>query len=82
MCKVETKTVKISASNYKGICAYAGSLQKELGEPVSVDKALMFLLYKKKLSDLAGSWKMSDKQAEEMMNTLHKGWSNWKIKSA
>lgn len=27
-----------------------------------------------KLSDLAGSWKMSDKEAEEFMSELKKGW--------
>jgi len=78
---METKTVKISASNYKMIYEYAGELQKELGQPVSIDKTLTFLLHKSRLSDLAGSWKMSEKEATEMMKNLRKGWGNWKIKS-
>lgn len=77
-----TKTVKISESNYKAVCEYAGEIQRNLGEPVSVDKALSLLLSSKKLSDLAGTWKMKDKEAEDMKKTLRKGWSRWKIKSA
>ena len=78
---MEAKTVKISAENYRLLCGYAGELQVELGEPVSVDRALTFLFYKSKLSDLAGSWEMSDKEAEEMLTSLRKGWDKWKIKS-
>ena len=78
---METKAIKISESNYKWICEYAGDLQKELGEPVSVDRALTFLTKRSKLSDLAGSWVMSDKDVKEMMDTLKKGWKKWKIKS-
>ncbi|MBI4142004.1 hypothetical protein HY484_03710 [Candidatus Woesearchaeota archaeon] len=79
---MDTKTVKISAENYKWICSYAGELQKELGEPISVDRALGFLANKTKLSDLAGAWTMSDKEAATIMKNLRKGWSTWKIKSA
>jgi len=78
---METKAIKISESNYKWICAYAGELQKELREPVSIDRAITFLTKKNKLSDLAGSWIMNDKEAEEMISTLKKGWKEWKIKS-
>ena len=77
-----TKTIKISEHNYREICTYAGELQKEVGAPVSIDKAITFLFHKGKLSDLAGTWNISDKEAEEMMKTLQKGWKNWKIKSA
>ena len=37
-------------------------------------------MMKRKLSKLAGSWKMSDKEAEAMLKKLRKGWSNWKIR--
>lgn len=78
---METKTVKISAVNYKGICEFAGELQQEFGEPVSVDRALTFLLQKPKLSDLAGSWQMTEHQEKEMMKNLNEGWKKWRIKS-
>lgn len=29
------------------------------------------------LSNLAGKWEMSDKEAEEFMKTLKKGWRKW-----
>ena len=79
---MNTKTVKISSDTYRDVCVFAGELQKELGEPVSLDKALSFLIHKRKLSDLAGCWKMNEKEASEMMTTLRKGWNTWKIKSA
>ncbi len=78
---METKTVKMSANNYKALCEMAGELQAEWGEPVSIDKALTFLVHQTKLSDLAGSWKMSDKETEEFLKTVRTGWSRWKIKS-
>ncbi len=79
---MEAKAIKISPSNYREICEFAGELQQEVGEPVSIDRAITFLLHRNKLSDLAGSWTMSDKEAESFMEDLHKGWSKWKIKSA
>ena len=75
------KTVKISDTNYKMICEFAGELQKELGSPVSIDRTLFFLLKRKKLSDLAGSWKMTDKEVDNMKEGLKRGWKSWKIKS-
>ena len=76
-----TKTIKVSESNYRYICEFAGELQSDLGEPVSVDKALSFLFNRGKISDLAGSWKMNDKEVEEMFSSLRQGWSRWKIRS-
>ena len=37
-------------------------------------------LRKKLLGDLAGSFKMSDKEVETMFKNLHKGWKKWQIK--
>ena len=76
-----TKTIKISESNYRSLCGFAGELQASFGEPVSVDRALTFFFQQTTLSDLAGTWKMNDREAEEMMSFLQKGWSRWKIKS-
>ena len=61
---METKTVKISEENYKKIRKFAGELQKEIGEPVSVDRALSFLFKKTSIKDLAGALKMTDKEAK------------------
>lgn len=76
-----TKTVKISEDNYREICGFAGELQKELGESVSIDRAITVMFHKSKLSDLAGSWKMNNEEAEDFRKKIKKGWSRWKIKS-
>lgn len=75
---MEAKTVKISEENYRRIHEYAGELQKEVGKPVSVDKTLGILLQRKELSDLAGSWKMSEKEAKTIFKSVRKGWNTWK----
>lgn len=79
---METKTIKVSETNYRNICEYAGTLQQEWGEPVSLDKALSHLFRKGKISDLAGRWKMTDKEETEMMKSLRRGWKSWKIPPA
>ncbi len=37
---------------------------------------------KKKLSDLAGRWKMSDEEAQEFMRSIGGRWKRWKVPSA
>lgn len=77
----ETKTIKISEENYGWLCELAGELQKTTKKPVSIDKALSILNQKIKgnLSELAGSWKMTDKETEEFMSSLKQNWKKWKI---
>ncbi|HLD05165.1 MAG TPA: hypothetical protein VJG90_05605 [Candidatus Nanoarchaeia archaeon] len=75
---MEAKTIKISAANYKRLNELAGELQKKVGKPVSVDKALNHLLRKGDLLDVAGGWKMSDKEETEIMKSIRRGWKNWK----
>jgi len=76
---MEAKTIKISPSNYRRLHEVAGELQKETGKPISIDKTLSYVLNKGKLSDFAGSWKMSDKEAEEFMKDTRRMWRRWKI---
>lgn len=76
---MKTRTVKIREESYKLLVEYAGELQKELREPVSIDKALNFFFRKSKLSALAGMWQMTDSEAADMMKSLRKGWGKWKI---
>ena len=75
---METKTVKISTENYRRINEIAGELQKQTGKPISVDRTLTYILHMPKISDLAGMWKMSDKEAEEIFSSLRKSWKTWK----
>ena len=77
-----TKAIKISDENYRWLSKIAGSLQAEIGAKVSIDGAITHLKKgKKSIMDLAGSWNMSDKEAEELKKSLRKGWASWKIKS-
>ena len=80
-----SKTIKISGENYFWLLKLAGELQKQRRKPVSFDEAIYVLrsnnLKKKKLSSLAGSWKMSDKEAEDFKKNLRKGRSKWEIPS-
>ncbi|MEK6953144.1 MAG: hypothetical protein AABX29_09095 [Nanoarchaeota archaeon] len=81
---METKTIKISKENYEWLCEEAGKLQAKEKKTVSIDEALS-KLHKKmngKISDLAGAWKMDDKEVETFMEDLDRGWKRWKLESA
>ena len=75
-------SIKISEENYKILCELSGKLRERLHKPVSINDAISFLYKKRKISDLAGTWKMSDKEAGEFMADLKEGWKKWKIISA
>ena len=74
-------SIKISEENYKRLSSLSGRLRESLERPVSINEAISFLYKKGKISDLAGTWKMSDKEAGEFTSTLKEGWKKWKIKS-
>ena len=76
---METKTIKISVENYKRIHEVAGELQKQVGRPMSVDKTLTYILHKPRISDLAGSWKLKDDEANDIGISIRKNWKTWKI---
>ena len=80
---METKTIKISKESYQWLCQEAGRLQEKEKKKVSIDDALKFVQNKMKgrLSDVAGGWKMTDKEVETFMGDLKKGWKRWKIES-
>lgn len=79
-----SKTIKISDENYRWLLHVVSELQKRKGKLVSFDEALDNLkkgVVKGKLSDLAGSWDMDDKEADNLKKWLKKGWGKWKIES-
>ena len=77
-----TKAIKISEKNYEWLSKLAGNLQAESGQHVSIDGAISHLKERKtKLSDLAGTWALTDKETKKMMGSLRKGWKSWKIRS-
>ncbi len=76
---MSTKAVKLSEENYRWLCEVAGTAQAEEKRMVSIDDALTSVRKQLggKLSDLAGSWKMSDKEADELMRGLRRDWKKW-----
>jgi len=76
------KSIKISAENYEKLCSISGKLTEKFNRPVSINEAISFLYKKKGLSEIAGTWKMEDKEVEEIKESLKRGWKNWKIKFA
>jgi hypothetical protein len=78
----ELKAIKISKETYAELSAIAGELQIKTRRPVSIDEAMKYLIRRskkgKKISDLAGSWIMSDNEAEEIKASTEKAWETWK----
>jgi predicted CopG family antitoxin len=70
-------SIKISEDNYKKLSVLSGTLREELKKPVSLNDAISYLYKKKKLSEFAGKWKMSDENLNKMKSDLREGWSNW-----
>ena len=78
----ELKAVKISKETYSELSAIAGELQIQRKRPVSMDEAMKYLIRRsrkgKKISDLAGSWSMTDDEAKEVKESIAKAWETWK----
>ncbi len=75
---METKVIKISKENYEWLCELAGKMQTEEKRSVSFDAALAKLRKNRTVSDLAGSWRLNDKEAEKLLKSMKKGWTVWK----
>ena len=78
----EAKTIKISPKIYAELNAFASILSDRLKRRVSIDAALEDLLshaHRNKPSDFAGAWVMSDKEAEEIRDSLKELWGTWKM---
>jgi len=79
----ESKSIKVGKETYAELSEIAGELQLKLKRPVSIDEAIKHLTKRRKkgvkISDLAGSWKISDKEAEEIKTSIDAAWEKWKI---
>jgi len=79
----EVKTVKISKETYARLSEIAGELQIRLKRPVSLDEAMRYLISLKgkgvKITDLAGSWDVSDEEVAEMRASLAEAWKKWRL---
>ena len=79
----ESKSIKVSKETYAELSQIAGEMQLKLKRPVSIEEAIKQITKRRKkgvkISDLAGSWKMSDKEAEEIKFSIEATWKKWKI---
>ena len=79
----EVKTVKISKETYARLSEIAGELQIRLKRPVSLDEAMKYLISLKgkgvKITDLAGSWDVSEEEVAEIRASLTEAWKKWRI---
>ncbi len=76
-----SKTVKVDEETYKRLNELVGAMRAEKGKPVSINEALESVLSKSKkvrLSDFAGSWKMSDAEADKLEKNIRELWKTWK----
>ncbi|KYK35877.1 MAG: hypothetical protein HXS48_22920 [Theionarchaea archaeon] len=76
-----SKTIKITDKNYALLVKLAGELQAASKKPVSIDEALSQLLGKEDIMNLAGSWNISDEEAENLKKDIEELWSKWRISS-
>ncbi len=80
------KSVRVEERTYRRLSQASGRLQEMLGRPVSLDEAIWYLLKgvreESKISDLSGSWEMSESEAREIERVLQEGWKRWKPQSA
>jgi len=79
----EMKTVKISKETYARLSEIAGELQMKLKRPVSLDEAMKYLISLKgkgvKITDLAGSWDISEEELAEIRASLTEAWKKWRL---
>jgi len=77
----DVKTVKISKETYAQLSEIAGELQVRLKRPVSLDEAMRYLITLKgkgvKITDLAGSWDVSEEEVAEIRASLTEAWKKW-----
>lgn len=72
-----TKSIKISEETYKKLVEVAGRLQSELKRSISIEDAIKYLM-RRRISDLSGSWDVSDEEAREIKESLRKGRKAWR----
>ena len=78
----EAKTIKISPNVYGELNIFKELLSTRLKRHVSIDDALEDLLSRadrKKPSDFAGAWVMSDEEEKEIKESLRELWRTWKV---
>ncbi len=77
----EVKTIKVSKETYAKLNEIAGELQIKLRRSVSMEEAMKDLIKRKekgrKISDLAGSWNITDAECKEIEASIEESWKKW-----
>ena len=77
----EAKAIKVSKETYAKLSEIAGELQVKLRRPVSIEEAMKDLIKRRekgrKISDLAGSWSMTDEELKEIKTSIDESWKKW-----
>ena len=73
---METKVIKISRENYDWLLSVASVIQKTENRSATFDDAIS-KIRKQRVSDLAGTWKISKKEADELIKDIYESrvWS-------
>jgi hypothetical protein len=78
----ELKAIKVSKETYAQLSEVAGELQVKLKRPVSIEEAMKHLLKRRKrgskISDLAGTWDITDKELTQINQSVREAWEKWK----
>jgi predicted CopG family antitoxin len=79
----EAKAIKVSKETYAKLCEIAGELQIKLKRPVSIEEAMKHLIRLRekgvKITDLAGSWNVTDEEIKEIKASISEAWKKWKL---
>ena len=77
----EAKAIKVSKETYAKLSEIAGELQMKLRRPVSIEEAMKDLIKQRekgnKISDLAGSWTITDEEFKEIKSSIDESWKKW-----
>jgi len=77
----EVKAIKVSKETYAKLSEIAGELQVKLRRPVSIEEAMKDLIKRKekgrKISDLAGSWNITETEFTEIKTAINETWQKW-----
>jgi len=76
------KTIRVDEETYKRLMEQAGKLQALLRRSVSLDETIKYLTEglrkQNKISDLAGSWRVSEAELREIRKGFAEGWEKWR----
>ena len=77
------KTIKVDENTYRMLNELVGEIRSEEKRPVSINEALSKVLKEKKkrnIMDFAGSWEMSEKEAEKIKRDIKRHRKSWTIR--